>query len=87
MRSASARDNNATSMAEPIWLEYMVRNTFGRYPSTINVLTMPPSKNADQAIMKYRATRRPRNQAKIPAAKITTVNVSARAVARRKARA
>ncbi|MNL14774.1 hypothetical protein D3C87_1357310 [compost metagenome] len=30
MRSASARDSNATSMAEPIWLEYMVRNTFGR---------------------------------------------------------
>ncbi|MNR25524.1 hypothetical protein D3C85_1426790 [compost metagenome] len=87
MRSARARDSSATSMAEPIWLEYIVRKTFGRYPSTIIVLMMPPSKNADQAMMKYRATRNPRSQANIPAAKITTVKVSAKAVARRRARA
>ncbi|MNT80063.1 hypothetical protein D3C72_2194770 [compost metagenome] len=30
MRSARARDSRPTSSAEPIWLAYMVRKTFGR---------------------------------------------------------
>ncbi|MNF09840.1 hypothetical protein D3C80_2106060 [compost metagenome] len=57
----------------------------GRYPSTIRVLTSPPSRNAVQAMMNQRATRRPRTQAYSPAVKMLTVNSRASTVAMRKA--
>ncbi|MNV87146.1 hypothetical protein D3C71_1812470 [compost metagenome] len=49
------------------------------------MFTRPPRRNADQAMMNQRATRRPLHQAYSPAAKMLTVNSKASTVAMRRA--
>ncbi|MNP39182.1 hypothetical protein D3C76_1327450 [compost metagenome] len=48
-------------------------------------MTSPPSRNAVQAMMNQRATRKPHHQAYRPALKMLTVNSNASTVAMRRA--